>query len=584
MNAVQRLDNERGIALITVLLVALVVGVFSVAAALIGTNSGLINRYQERQNTLSAVADAGIEEARSLVNADLTLYPANGYATLEAGVAVTDAQGNPIPGVQRSLYVGPTGITSGQYGVFGSVVSVAEDQYGNRVVRRGEMVQQSFARYAYFTTFEPATIQFGGGDQIWGPVHSNSPIRLYNTPPNPSATFWGPVTTAQDVQNGAAGLFAQGFREFVDAIPMPTTADLNALAIQAQTGNTYFVGNTTGAAGGATTRIDFVAIDLDPQDGQVNGANEGFIRVYQCNNMANATCANEWVAAKRPATITDSRVCGDYHGANFVVADDHPFGGHNSTQSLQSGTRRCYLGGSEELFDGVFTPNDGTGTWRTWPGAVSALVAARQDGAYLFPITRALNPNFKGVIFVQGDVVISGVVRGRVTVAATGNIVIGDDITLATDPGAGTCGDMLGLFAGVNVVVSDNSINAPINVTGYRTYDDTRDEFVQAVVLALNIFTVENFDLGAQNAEACQGVAWGRGCLFLTGGLIQFQRGAVGTTNGTGNLKRYAYNQCGLTNPPPYFPTTGVFDRGRYYEVNPVGFDVAALYTLLTPP
>jgi hypothetical protein len=281
--------NERGIALITVLMVALVVGVFSVAAALIGSNSSLINRYQERQTTLKAVADAGIEQARSQVNANLALYPANGFTTLENGVAVNDASGTPIPGVRRWLYVGPTGITTGQYGVFGSVVSVTEDGVGNRVVRRGEIVQQSFARFAYFTTFEPATIQFGAGDQIWGPVHSNSPIRIRPPPPNPAATFWGPVTTAADVQNGGAALFDQGFTEFVDPIPMPGVADLNALSGQAALGGTRFAGSFSGSAGSATTRIEFVAVDLNG-DGQINGDNEGFIRVYQCDNLGSVAC------------------------------------------------------------------------------------------------------------------------------------------------------------------------------------------------------------------------------------------------------------------------------------------------------
>jgi hypothetical protein len=290
-------------------------------------------------------------------------------------------------------------------------------------------------------------------------------------------------------------------------------------------------------------------------------------------------------------------VCGDFHnilGVNrFRSAAFHtaPGGlGHNANTSLQQVSRQCFLGGSDILFDAGFTVNDGTGHWLAWPGAVAPQVAFRPDAAYLFPITRALNPNFKGVIYVAGDVVISGVLRGRVTVAATGNVVIGDDVTYATDPGAGTCGDMLGLFAGGDVIVSDNTINAPFQVGGvnpYRTYDNTSDEFIHAVVLALNIFRVENHDQGADRldagGEACQGTAWGRGCLFLTGGIIQFQRGAVGTTGGTGNLKRYAYSQCGLTDPPPYFPTTGYFDRGRLYEVNPVGFDVAALFTMLTP-
>jgi hypothetical protein len=94
---------------------------------------------------------------------------------------------------------------------------------------------------------------------------------------------------------------------------------------------------------------------------------------------------------------------------------------------------------------------------------------------------------------------------------------------------------------------------------------------------------VENYNTGSDDAEPCQAVVWGRGCLFLTGGIIQFQRGAVGTGGGTGNLKRYAYSQCGLTDPPPYFPTTGYFDRGRLYEVNPAGFNINTLFAQLTP-
>jgi hypothetical protein len=250
--------------------------------------------------------------------------------------------------------------------------------------------------------------------------------------------------------------------------------------------------------------------------------------------------------------------------------------------------RRCYLGGSDSLFGG-FVANDGTGAWLAWPGSVSGLLAGRPDAGYLHPITRALNPNFKGVIYVDGKVLISGVVRGRVTVAATDGIVIGDDVTYATDPGAGTCNDILGLFSGGDIVVSDNTINAPVRPTSannWFTYDESRDEFIHAVVLALSIFTVENYASGATTAEACESKVFGRGCLFLTGGIIQKTRGAVGTIGnpgGTGNLKRYSYDACAYTNPPPYFPTTGHFARGRYYEVNPVGFDVDAFFAGLTP-
>jgi hypothetical protein len=103
-------------------------------------------------------------------------------------------------------------------------------------------------------------------------------------------------------------------------------------------------------------------------------------------------------------------------------------------------------------------------------------------------------------------------------------------------------------------------------------------------VLALNIFTAENYNAGSSSAQPCEGTPAGRGCIYLTGGIIQRQRGAVGLTSGRGYVKRYSYDQCAANDPPPYFPTTGHFIRGRIFEVDPTGFNVANYYSLLTPP
>lgn len=581
-----RLADTHGIALVLVLLVLVVVAALATGAAMVSTNTSLITRYTERLSVLQDAADAGLEEGRARINADKTLYPDSGYRTIEAGAAVVDAQGNTIPNVKRWAYVGPTGISTGQYGVFGSVVTVAEDIFGNRVVRREEVVQESFAKYAYFTDVEPSNISFGGGDQIFGPVHTNDYVKIYSS----GATFHGPVTTAKTVQGSAYGTFDQGYTEHAPYIPMPATADLTKLKAQATAGGTAFVSSTFGAAGQATTRIEFVALDLDG-DTRTTGANEGFIKVYQSTDPG-------WVVADVPADYNTNRLrnspnCGHYHGTTFVAAADHPAatGPDSWVAAVTSGAPRCYLGGSDSLWGG-FQAGDARGGWLPWGGPISPLVAGRADAAYLFPISRELNPSFKGVIYVDGNVAVSGVVRGQVTVAATGNIVIADDITYATNPGAGGCADMLGLFAGQDVVVADNTLNAPVVPAAagpgasYFTYDDTKDEFVDAVVLALGVFTVEDYASGATTAEACETKPWGRGCLYLTGGIIQKTRGAVGTigfAGGTGYVKRYSYDECAFSSPPPYFPTTGHFARGRYFEVAPSGFDVANYYALLGP-
>jgi hypothetical protein len=53
--------------------------------------------------------------------------------------------------------------------------------------------------------------------------------------------------------------------------------------------------------------------------------------------------------------------------------------------------------------------------------------------------------------------------------------------------------------------------------------------------------------------------------------------------NGHGFIKRYSYDRCGVVNPPPYFPTTGRFLDNRYYEIDPVKFNVNQLFLTLTP-
>ena len=97
-------------------------------------------------------------------------------------------------------------------------------------------------------------------------------------------------------------------------------------------------------------------------------------------------------------------------------------------------------------------------------------------------------------------------------------------------------------------------------------------------------FTVENYNAGPNNALTCGTSTDGRGCLFLTGGLIQNNRGAVGLVSGEGYVKRYSYDRCAVINPPPYFPTTGRFLDNRYYELDPVRVKSATMRSVVQEP
>jgi len=573
----RRVADERGFALIIVMLVVLVVAVLVTGAAIVGSTHVVSNRYYDRQDQLDAVANAGLELARAMINGDPSVYPDSGNAVLEDGVTVNGVDGNPIPGVRRWIYAGPTGSLSGQYGVFGSIVAVARDAGGGVAIRRAQVYQESFAKYAYFTDIEPSNISFGGGDQLWGPVHTNSDLKIYSS----GATFHDEVTTAQQVVGGQYGVFKKGYTEGVARIEMPQTTNLTFLQTQAAAGGTAFTTSSPSGMGEAYMRIEFMAIDLDG-DGSTTGENEGFFRVYRSNDQ-------RWVSGDPPSSgMRNSEACGHYHGTTFVPAVDHPNNGPDSyVAALSNSTKRCYLGGADSIF-GHFVADTLGGQWQQYTTTPDTLLNGRADADYLFPLSRSMNPSFKGVIHVSGKVVVSGVVRGRVTLAATDEIIIGDDITYVSDPGLGTCADMLGLFSGTDVVVADNALNSPQDPgpgNNRFTYDDTKDEFIDGVVLALDQFTVEDFDQGSTRDERCESELWGRGCLYLTGGIIQSTRGAVGTiwsVGGTGYVKRYSYDRCGATAPPPYFPTTGHFTKGQRYWVDPVGFSVDDYFQLLS--
>ncbi|HKE92549.1 MAG TPA: hypothetical protein VKB45_19610 [Gemmatimonadales bacterium] len=570
MRGQRMIDNERGIALVVVLLVVVAVAAIIAGSALLSSSTSLIARHEARLGVLETAADAGLEEARSTINGTKALYPDTGFTTLEAGVAVYAADGSAIPNVQRWLYAGPSGVTTGQYGVFGSIVSVTQDLQGDRVVRRSEVNQESFAKYAYFTTAEN-NIQFANGDLILGPVFSDDYINIASS----GATFAGPVATAKKVNGKAFGVYKQGLTEGAAYIAMPTTADLLKLKAQAAIGGTAIVSPTLGveADGQATTRIEFVALDLNGDNDSTDDG-EGFMKVYQLSNPAEIW----WVAG-------DAKTAQQQKGDSTSVLTSS-----NCTLGTIKKTR-CYLGGSDALNGGAFQAADAHGHWLPWVGAVDPRLNAlgRPDANYLWPINRATNPNFRGVVYVDGRVAVSGKLRGRLTVAASSNIIIADDLRYVTNAGAANCADILGLFSGGDIIVADNLVNDPapgvatLPVPAQRSWDETPDTWLDGFVLALGSFRAENYNKGSRNAAVCGAAGSGRGCLFVTGGVIQSSRGAVGLTSGEGYVKRYSYDQCGANNPPPYFPTTGHFVRGHYYEVDPTGFDVNSYWSLLVP-
>ncbi|MBU4589880.1 MAG: hypothetical protein KKG01_03045 [Candidatus Omnitrophica bacterium] len=145
-----------------------------------------------------------------------------------------------------------------------------------------------------------------------------------------------------------------------------------------------------------------------------------------------------------------------------------------------------------------------------------------------------------GALFVNGgDLTISGTLNGQLSVGTNRNIVIPDNIIYNNDPRVDpTSTDTLALIAERDTVIS---MGAPYDLE------------INASIMALgNSFTVENYWEGPA-----------KGTLTVYGGIIQDERGPVGTFNASTNTKvsgytkDYQYDTRLMTNPPPFYPTTG---------------------------
>ncbi|MFN9201813.1 MAG: hypothetical protein ACK6DP_01925, partial [Gemmatimonas sp.] len=260
---------RRGHALLLVLLVTIVAVALALASATQAATGRLIQNSSERTTRLEDVALSGLELARDRLNAGQDSVPAEGFGTLESGVAISG-----LPGVTRSTWVSRLGNTdglsnAGEYGVQAELVTRVADAAGNVTIRRAEVYQESFARYASFSNVgkgaNGATLWWALGAQAQGPVHSNDTIYVWNGTPQPQAVFHHQVTTARIILNRTAAEYrGDPPKEKVPVIPLPTTAELDRVkAIAAKAGYVFTPTLTVGDSANATMRIEFVAIDVN---------------------------------------------------------------------------------------------------------------------------------------------------------------------------------------------------------------------------------------------------------------------------------------------------------------------------------
>lgn len=162
-----------------------------------------------------------------------------------------------------------------------------------------------------------------------------------------------------------------------------------------------------------------------------------------------------------------------------------------------------------------------------------------------------------GIISSSEKTWVKGVVNGPITLHSEKDIeILGDieyDSSPVSDPNSD---DLLGLVSEENVILDKNA----------HSYKGNRDVNIHASIMAMGTsFTVEDYSSGGY-----------RGKINLLGGIIQKNRGPVGTFGGwfgdTGFSKNYDYDVRLRYSIPPHFPRESVFSilswKDRVAQVN----------------
>lgn len=638
--------SRRGSALLLVLLLTAALAALALASSYLTANSRILASYYDRERDFRYAAEGALALGKARLARDTSIVLADtGYQALATDQNVKEADGSLVRGVKVDLYAGRTGNATGQYGLNASLVAVARDGTGARYMRRLELAEENFAKFLDFSD-KGTTACYAKGEYMYGPVWSNGNIYVCSW--LPGAVFTDEVGTAKAVVNKSSGVFSIPPKEWQPRIELPTNSRLARLATYAARGNFDFDAPNNGSASTVRMRIEFVPVDLDG-DGDFTDANEGFFRVFEAKSASA-------LRADATSSVIDDQ-CGDWHMdprvnqvAFFPVSvhqatwfrdgigtGDYRASARTVLSPANDPRARCYLAGDPHLAaverkpgswslaarqvggtDTTFTPTGNlNGQWLSWTtrgGAVPAPLAAlgRPDAQYLFPLAREFNLGAMGVIYVNGTVGLSGVLRGRLTVYSyNGDAVFLDDLTYSVDPSSANAQDMLGVIAGKNAIIADNTLNTPVRPSGAPRYywldgavgpDNSpkwlapqNSFYLHGVVMALNdTFMPEDYWTGPNGYSTvpitrCNGYPVGRGCLFQTGGAIVARREATFTGGGQGMMEARIYDKRTLSTPPPYFPTTGRYLDNRYYEVDPVVWggseaQLGAYFAKLTPP
>jgi hypothetical protein len=247
----------------------------------------------------------------------------------------------------------------------------------------------------------------------------------------------------------------------------------------------------------------------------------------------------------------------------------HRYGGQDTTFTttirqciLDDEGDRCETGGG---FDPIYT----VGTWRTL-----STVVGRES-------LRALDRNGRGaVLHFDGNIRLSGVTAGRVTIAAEGSVRIVDHLTNASGPNIADsdCSHLLG-------VVAEDYIRIEENMISHRTRVGTSNpQSTQVMLGGVNnfplhgaffsvgdYFGVEGNDFRQQNSNTsnCENTNLSMGCILHVGSAAMSVTRSFSTGTARGGKYLLTPDPCmeSFGYRPPLFPETNRYKVLRSVDV-----------------
>jgi hypothetical protein len=533
------LKSQKGLALMATLIFVFVLTTFGLALLAMTRNDIKLAVLQEESTKAFYLADAGVERAVNWLTSQGTPPRAEDVPPVNLdGEHVFDELETGKYNVH--LYVDPDQAST----VAGYTIEaegwIPNDDGTRKASRKIKTLVTitNFAEYAYFSDEERfpnnsnisgsggyagQVIWFTGNDEFGGKLHSNSQLHIVDVP-----IFNGKVTSTEETIDFWGNEYEEDGQDFpgfmdqyelgVDYIELPQYRDISDLDNEK---------SLQRIAGGTKAYIE----------NELN--NNG---VYIPNTGGAGTEATAGIYVKGNATI------------DLDVDSTSGSAGPNSQITINQG-------GSPTVITSVKEP-------KTLP-AGSTLNDIYYAGGTTIPTNTTLiykdgeyesyNGLTNGLLFVDGA--INGLSgnnhRGKMSIASTESITITEDIYYYDrdkskdlfEEDVEDLNDSLGLIAAKDVEI------------GYYAPNDIE---IDAIIMALNTsFFYERWQDRL------------RGTLSLLGGLIQKQRGPVGTHNAgvkvTGYSKNYNFDPR-MANPasgnlPPYFPSTGEYQKIWWKEV-----------------